>query len=72
MEQHKLDQLAALKIAIGDLKHDLSNTLTVLNGKLAKLERTFPAITNDPCTESIKNQLEKVKQSILKLDELRK
>ena len=67
----KTKQLDAIKTFIGTYKHEFGNSLTIVNGKISKLVRTYPEIANDEALGSVKNGLVRMTETLKKLDELR-
>ena len=64
-------QLEAVKALIGTYKHEFGNSLAIIDGKLRKLNKTFPDILEDPAMESIQSAVKKFNETLLKLNELR-
>lgn len=63
-------QLAAVKALIGMYKHEFGNGLAAIDGKVRKLERTFPELGADESIKAIKNWLGRFTETLSKLDQL--
>jgi DNA-binding response OmpR family regulator len=64
-------QLEAVQALIGTYKHEFGNALAILDGKLRKLVKEHPAIVSDPSLESVQKSLQRINNTLTKLDSLR-
>ena len=63
-------QLEAVTALVGTYKHEFGNLITIFEGKFRKLCRTFPGSEKDPSAESVLNALERMKETLQKLNKL--
>ncbi len=64
-------QLEAVKALIGTYKHEFGNSITAIDGKIRKLEKISPELKEHEDLNSIKKWLEKMVETLRKLDHLR-
>lgn len=67
----KVHQFEAVRSLIGTYKHELGNTLAILDGKINKLQRVMPDVANVESFLSIKNTVVRFTATLEKLDKLR-
>lgn len=70
-EAIRLRQFANVKKMIGLYKHEMVNALTILDGKIKRLERNHPSIATDVSLDSIRANLLRLEEAIKKLSQLR-
>lgn len=63
-------QLEAIKNLIGTYKHEFGNALTILDGMLRKLIKNNPNLNQDPAKLKIDHSLERITNTLDKLDKL--
>ncbi len=64
-------QLEAVKALIDTYKHEFGNALTILEGMLRKLSKNHLQIVEDPAMHSIVKSVDRLKETLNKLNELR-
>lgn len=70
-EAIRLRQFANVKKMIGLYKHEMVNALTILDGKIKRLERNHPSIAADESLDSIRGSLLRLEETMKKLSQLR-
>jgi DNA-binding response OmpR family regulator len=64
-------QFDAIKALIGTYKHEFGNTLAIMDGKLHKLVKEIPEITEKDAYKSIQNAMVRFNDTLAKLSALR-
>ena len=64
-------QLEAVKALIGTYKHEFGNAIAVIDGKLRKLKKEHPHLTDDPSYQTIMKWTDHLIETLQKLDRLR-